>query len=640
MAEAYELNLRDYCGIFIKRRRIILFTFLLVLLGTIAYTNFQKPVYKSSILVKIEPAVGLNDLFPERYYYWRMSQLPDYERQIVGLPILEKALAESGLLGEYASAQDLKDAVNRISGSITTKIIKETNMISIELTSHDPREAAVILNKIIDVFRSENIKVKNAQVRSVREFIEKQLEMVSAKLKESDDRIKELTLKGVGGLAISITRKITELESRRADLLTKFTELHPDVVKINEQIVYLKNELESLPDAEFEFSNLKRDVSINEKLYNLLKERLQETRIKESEKIDNVILVSPAAVPVRPFSPNRLGNYILGISLGLLLGFCVGLLYEHLDTSIGKIEDLESITKLSVIGVIPYIVEKDKEIKIRKRIKKGKQYFGSHKKVELLGRLQSRLVTAHEGHSVYVEAFRILGANIQVIFGEENRIKGKCILITSSNPQEGKSIIASNLSIIMAQMGYKTVLVDADLRRSVVHRLFGIDSKDKGVTDCLSGKADLASVVKTTTDLLMADIDQDEILRNPWIDNFNLITSGTTFPNSSYLLNTEKMNWFLKTLRDKYDVIILDSSPVLAVSDTSIIVPKIDGVVFVYKAGVTSRMALRRAKVQVESAKDSSVIKGIVLNNVTPEVNIDNYYYYYRGRYYSEAKES
>jgi capsular exopolysaccharide synthesis family protein len=211
-------------------------------------------------------------------------------------------------------------------------------------------------------------------------------------------------------------------------------------------------------------------------------------------------------------------------------------------------------------------------------------------------------------------------------------------LVTSSNPLEGKSLISSNLSIIMAQMGYKTVLVDTDMRRSSVHKILGIANKDKGVTDILSGKITLDQAMRNGADLLLEDLGQDEALKNPWMENFFVLTAGATFPNTPYLLNTEKMDQLLNDLRQSYDVVVIDSSPVLAVSDPSILVPKMDGVILVYRAGATSRISLRRAKAQVESVKDKKIIKGIVLNNVTPDVAPDTYYYYYhKGGYYTES---
>lgn len=634
MPQGYELNLRDYWNIFLKRKWIIIFFFSIIAIVTVIYTNLQPFVYKAVAIVKIEEVVGFSKVFPQPYY-WQPIQLDDYAQQIKSLPIIEEAVKASGLLDKNASQQEVDNLIGIISSSVSTRTIEKTNMIQIELVSEDPKKAATIINKIVEAFKSENINQKNQQVRNVREFIEQQLERVSATLKETEEKLNELTLKGVGALATSITNKILEMESKRSDLLTKFTELHPDVAKIDEQLSLLREQLKNLPKEEFEFSNLNRDVAINERLYNTLRERLQEVQIKESEKVDNIVLVSPAVTPQFPFSPNKPGNYTIGIVLGIILGASVGLVFEHLDTSIGRIEDLESITKISVIGVIPYFSLRSKESK--EDIKKSKRFFWrTVNKEERLGRLQIQLITAHRESSIFLEAFRILGANVQVVFGQGDKIKGKCILITSSNPQEGKSIIASNLGIIMAQMGYRTVLIDTDLRRSSVHKIFGLKQKEKGITDILTGEIELEAAVRTTTDLLMGEMSPDDLLKNPWMDSFHLITAGTTFPNSPYLLNTERMDRLLKDLKERYDVVLMDSSPVLAVSDTFIIVPKTDGVIIVYRAGATSRISLRRAKTQVESAKNKGIIKGIILNNVTPEASVDTYYYYYRRRYYTQ----
>ena len=636
MSQGYELNIRDYWNIFHKRKWIIIVSFFAVLLTTIVYTNLQPPLYRTVAIIKIKPGVGLSELFP-RQYRWRPHELSDYAKQVVSLPIIKKAVEESELIAKDAPPEELDNLIRAVASSISAKEIEKTNMIRVNMVSGNPQEAAIVLNKIVEVFKLENIKQKNQQVRNVREFIEEQLERVSVKLKEAEDKLKALTLKGVGGSASYIIGKIAQLESRRADSLTKFTELHPDIIKVDEQISSLKEQLKDLPEEEFELGNLERDVAINERLYNLLREKLQEAQIKESEKIDDVILINPAAAPRYPFSPNKRGNYLIGIVLGIILGVSVGLLFEHLDTSIGRIEDLENATKSSVIGVIPYFAGNGRGIK--EGFKKRKIFFARKiEKEKRLEKLQSQFITNQKESSVFIEAFRILGANVQVIFGQGDKIKGKCILITSANSQEGKSIITANLSVVMAQMGYKTILVDTDLRRSLIHKIFGLEKKEGGLTDILTGEIAIESAVRMTTDFLLGSASADDILKNPWIDNLHLITAGTTFPNSSYLLNTEKMDKFLEVLREKYDIIIMDSSPILAVSDTSILVPKTDGVIFVYRAGLTSRIALRRAKSQVESAKGEGSLKGIILNNVTPEVSIDTYYYYQR-KYYSEKED-
>ncbi len=617
--------------------------FFVIFLSTVIFTNLQPVYYVANATIKIDTYV-LSDVLNERPYYDQSNLISDYQNWATSLPVVQRALKESGLLPKDASERDLDNYVSNVAGGLSAEQVKDTNMISLSLWEKDPKIAALLLNKIAQALKEENIIKKNQQIRNMREFIEKQLNRVAFQLKQSEDRLNYLTSKGVGGLATALAVKISDLESKRADLLTKFTELHPDVMKINEQIAALKLELKNLPKEEFDFSNLKRDVGINERLYSSLREKLQEAQIKESEKIDNIYLINPAIPPSSPSSPNKRRNYFVGIVLGLVFGIFVGLVSEHLDTSIGRIEDLEEITKISVVGIIPYYFRKIKEAKkatLRERFKGINFNFFKQKEVkkeEKTERMRSLLVPMYKESSVFLEAFRILGANVQVLFGNNERIKQKSIIITSANPEEGKSIIASNLSIVLAQMGYKVVLIDTDVRRSSLHNIFGL-KKEKGLTDILTGEVCIDKAIRTIVDLLLGDLNHESILKNPWLDNFHLITAGTVFPNAPYLLNTENMNSLIKTLKEKYDVIIMDSSPVLAVSDTSIIVPKVDGALLVYRSGVTSRISLRRAKMQIESAtKEKGFLKGIILNNVAPEASADAYYYYYRHKYYNEEK--
>lgn len=642
--QLYELNLRDYWNIIIKRKSIILMSIFVITLITVVYTNFQPLLYRATAVIKIDPTVGLSRIFGAgSYYRWTPSEVPDYLQQIRSSAVIEKAIVDGGLINKAAPRAELNKLISNIMSNLFVSDIEKTNMINISVVSDEPQRAAKIANSIAEAFRLVNIEQKNRTVRNTREFIEKQIQRVSFQLRRSEEKLKAFTLKGVGSMANSILEKITQLESQRINLLTKFTELHPDIIRITREISELKEQLKALPQEEFEFGTLKRDAALNERLYNILRENLQEIQIKESEKIDNVLLINPAIAPKEPFTPNKPRNYSMGIIMGVIFGIFIGLVFEHLDTSIGRIEDLESITGISVVGVIPYYTAKDKEAK-EKRYARAKDFFSFRRKnirkKERTEKLQGKLIAMFSEKSVFLEAFRILGANVQVVVGDSGRIRHKCILVTSSNPQEGKTIVAANLAIIMAQMGYRTVLIDADLRRSSQHNIFGV-KKEKGVTDILTGAAALESAVRTVTDLLLGDLSQDSLLKNPWLDNFNLITAGTTFPNSPYLLNTENINGFINGLKDKYDVMIMDSSPVLAVSDTSILVPKVDGVFLVYRAGATSRIALRRAKVQIESAaKSKSALKGIILNNVSPDVSADSYYYYYsRSKYYTEEEK-
>jgi capsular exopolysaccharide synthesis family protein len=328
----------------------------------------------------------------------------------------------------------------------------------------------------------------------------------------------------------------------------------------------------------------------------------------------------------------------MALILGAVLGITVALVTEHIDTSIGRVDDIENFIKVSVVGVIPYCSSKtageDMERpglwkKMLRWIMGGISFKRRH------GAKTSVCETSvsafdQPGGSIFLEAFRILSVNLQVLFGKGEKIKNKIILVTSCNPEEGKSVITSNLAVIMAQMGYKTLLIDGDSRRANIHKLFGLKSKEGGLLDILTGKVTFDSVVKTATE-------GNKIIDRPWLNNLNILTAGSIFPNPINLFNSEKMDALLNDFRKRYDLILIDTSPILAVSEPSIMIPKVDGVLLVYKAGATSRLALRRAKIQIESVKPGS-LSGIILNNVMPEVGIDAYYYYYR-RYYGEKEK-
>ena len=629
---------------------MIILSFLSVFATIFIYTNLQVPYYRAMALIKIEPHAGIPSeiIFPSaanRSRFLTADEIPDYVKQIVGRPILEAAARELGWITDKTPAAEKDDIINKITSEVTADDLEKTNMIRLYVQSKDPHEAADLANKVAIVFKKINLEQKNQQAYNVRVFIEKTLEDVSKKLKDQDERIRVLTMKGVVGSGVNIVNQIYELEKVKRDLLTRYTEKYPEVERADEQIKELKKALSNLPDEEFEYAILKRDIGINEALYTNLRQKLPEAQIKEAEKIDNVLIVNPATAPRTPYYPQKGKNYMMGILLGAILGVSAALVTEHIDTSIGRVEDVENFIKASVLGVIPFCSKKEKDeitkpgrqsawIKwadfvakkiIKKKPGQGSAYEGSVSALD------------HTTGSVFLESFRILSVNLQVIFGKGERIKNKIILITSCNPEEGKSVVTSNLGIVMAQMGYKALIVDADSRRSSIHKVFGLKHKEGGLLDILTDRISVDAATRTATDIMLGSTEAAKIMDRPWLNNLNIITAGTTFPNPINLFNSEKMKELLKYLRNKYDIVLIDTSPILAVSEPSILIPNVDGVLLVYKAGATSRLALRRAKMQIESVKGEGSLAGVILNNVTPEIGVDTYYYYNK-RYYGEKE--
>ncbi len=222
--------------------------------------------------------------------------------------------------------------------------------------------------------------------------------------------------------------------------------------------------------------------------------------------------------------------------------------------------------------------------------------------------LSNELMMMDDPKSMVSEAFRMLRTNLQFV-GVDKPLKK--IVITSSNPEEGKSVVAANLAISIASTGSKVLLIDADLRRPKVHKLFFLENY-KGLSSLLAG-----------------DLKIDDVANETPVENLHIITSGPIPPNPAEILGSAKMNQFIEKASSVYDMIIFDSPPVNTVADASILSSIADGVILVIEAGVTAREAAILAKEQLE--KINARILGVVLNKAKQSSEGYYYYYYYYG---------
>lgn len=663
MAQLEDLNLRDYWNIFLKRKTIIIVTFMAVCVNVVIFTSLQTPLYTASAVIKIDlsqdvSAAGAGILSFFKIASSSTNTLADYKRQIISDPVLGEAARNLEIVKEGMSEDEINSIVSGISSNVEAVEIEKTNLLKLSARSKDPRRSANLVNEIIAVFKRLSAGQQNQRAHQVRVFIEKTLNRVEKKLRAEDDRMIKLTMQGAMGSGVNLINQIYLLEQKRTELLTRFTAIHPDVVRMDSQIKELKEGLKNLPKEEYEFGILKRDMAVDEAMYTALKQRLSEAQIREAENVDNVFVLNPAIPPKHPSYPKKATNYAMGILLGVIMGITTALIVEHIDTSIGKVEDVENFIKVNVLGVIPFYQVKDKEDKNRRnepwrwtrkgdRFKRSAAMFSKflnekilRKKTRHQNPSAEKFISIYEekDNSIFLEAFRILSVNLQAIFGKGEKIKNKAILITSCNPEEGKSITATHLGITMAQLGYKVLIMDADPRRPAIHKIFNLNSKESGLLDVLTGKVGVEPVIKTATDIMLESPDSGRLMDRPWLNNVNILTSGSTFPNPATLFNSEKMKELITYLRNKYDIVLVDTAPILAVSEPSILLPMMDGVLLVYRAGTTSKLALRRAKTQINSVRPG-LLAGVILNNVTPEaVGVDNYYYYNR-KYYG-AKDA
>src|SRR4030095_10978308 len=241
------------------------------------------------------------------------------------------------------------------------------------------------------------------------------------------------------------------------------------------------------------------------------------------------------------------------------------------------------------------------------------------------------LITHFDPKSPVAEAYRTLRTNVQVARRERG---GKVLVVTSPTLQEGKTTTIVNLALTMAQNGQKTLLGGANLRRPSIYRVFGIEREHGAV---LVGSARCGDCIRSVADMLMGRFEMEDIMAAPGLDNLHIIEAGPIPANPSELLSTSAMSDFLRAVAAEYDVVLVDTPPVLPVTDSAIVAGQADGVLLVYQAGKVGRLVLKRAKAHLESTR--AKVWGVVLNDVQTEVSGYNYTHYYT-HYYGEETPS
>ena len=392
---------------------------------------------------------------------------------------------------------------------------------------------------------------------------------------------------------------------------------------LNRQIGELQQKNRELPTLELSLQRLQREAKTNDDLLALLKTKHQEALIKEAEQIEEVSIVRPATEPDTPIGGETANTMLVGAVLGLALGLVLAFVRETLDTSIGTIEDVEAYLGVPVLGVVPHIDSRETVQRILER----RPALAQIDPEALLS--HSLLITHFDPKSPVAEAYRTLRTNIQFARMERS---GKVLVVSSPTLQEGKTTTIVNLALTMAQSGQKTLLIGANMRRPSIHRFFGIE-REPGLSNILVGSAQWRDCIRTVADILMGRFEMEDIMAAPGLDNLHIIEAGPVPANPSELLSTPAMAGFLHSVRDVYDVILVDTPPIMPVTDSAIVASQADGVVLVYQAGKVGRLVLKRAKVHVENV--GGKVWGVVLNDVKTEIAGYAYTQYYT-HYYGE----
>uniref|UniRef100_A0A832DDS9 non-specific protein-tyrosine kinase n=1 Tax=Ignavibacterium album TaxID=591197 RepID=A0A832DDS9_9BACT len=419
-------------------------------------------------------------------------------------------------------------------------------------------------------------------------------ETVKLKIAEYDKKIKDLKSKLDEKIKVlkagifasspeevkSLSQKIIEEEIKNGSLRIKLKGLEDLVAKYEERF-------NRLPKTSLDLARFQRNRESLEKLYTLVEERYQEALINEQSQPGNVLVIDDARRPMYPAKPNRPLIILVGVLIGFGLAFAYVFTKNYFDNKIKTPEDIQK-KNINVLAWIPEI-----------------------EGISINGTSKNEFVVALTPDSIPSESFRALRTRVQ--FSRPDKENLKTILITSPAPQEGKTTIALNLAGSFAQSNKKTLLLDADLRRPRLHQIFGKD-KRPGLVDFLVSGDNLDLFVLKTN-----------------FNNLFLMTSGTLPPNPAEMLDSKQMENLLSLLRTKFDYIIIDSPPIVAVTDAEILARKVDGTILVCSSEITEIDMFERAIDLLKN--DNSILIGTVLNNFSTKAGYGSYYKYYY--YYS-----
>ncbi len=356
-----------------------------------------------------------------------------------------------------------------------------------------------------------------------------------------------------------------------------------------------KKESLDLNQKAIQYGVLKRETESARNMYAVLIKRFKETTLTEDMRAGNIRVIDRAEVPEHQVKPRKKLNILLAVIIGLVTGIGLTFFLEYLDNTIKIPEDVKQHLKIPYLGPVP-LFESEKE----------------GNPGETMG---PDLVSFHLPKSTASESFRGIRTSILLSSAE---VAPQIILVTSAGPREGKTVTAANIAVTMAQSDNKVIILDCDMRRPKIHKLFGI-SREHGLSNFLASSSDVEGATVSTG-----------------IPNLDVMPCGPIPPNASEILGSKRMVTLLNTLRKRYTRIIIDSPPSTAVTDAVVLSKSVDGVILVIRAGETIRQMAKNGVVQFEAV--GAPILGAILNAV--DLGRDSYYYYqYYYYYYGEDQE-
>ncbi|NIW37536.1 MAG: polysaccharide biosynthesis tyrosine autokinase [Gemmatimonadetes bacterium] len=583
--------------------------------------------------------------------------------------------------------RDRREAGEELEESFSASAVERTNLVDLSYRDHDPVLAARILNTIIALGRYHSVERLRERASARRQFIERQLADFELQLRQAQAEVQEYQ-EEIGAVSVEteqagqienilgFERQVEELRLERqlyrpilegmeagaggdvsrfeglsatpalvknpaiADLYRRLVNLqvkrdslisgpvgagqeNPAVQAVDDQIVTASGKLvealrEYIDGIDRQISELRRTVrrlqeqsegllphaaelarrqqrveSIR-KVYEALQTQLEQTRIEEASESGKLAIIDPAVVPREPVNATGLSDVMLALVLAGMLAFGSALVVDYFDDRVRSPREVRHNLGFTVLGVVPRFDPLN-----------GGDMSEEQARVHL------------EKLSSPAEAYRMIRTNLSFSHAVKPR---RTLVVTSPGPAEGKTTTAINLAAVLSQQGERTLLIDADLRKSSVHRLLGADGK-VGLTTVLAGQGRVEDAIVPAG-----------------IDGLDALPAGPHPPNPAELLGAKQMEDLLARLVERYDRIVVDSPPVLAVADPATLARRLDGVVMVVRAGKTNRQALVEA---MELLGDVGAdVVGVVVNAHKPELGSYGRYRYYRDGYYATSADA
>jgi capsular exopolysaccharide synthesis family protein len=448
-----------------------------------------------------------------------------------------------------------------------------------------------------DILTSERLAHTYASLLVSRPVLDETAQRLGISARLLDGAITVTPVRDTQLLQIKVEGAIPELVAQIANTLpTIFAERNANMqlgrvaaskVRLEEEIASTEKDLaetqQQLKTVTDDAQRIRLETSLAQyrSTYSALVSSYQQVKLAEAQATNNIAVAEPATVPDRPIRPRTATNVMLAAIAGALLALGIAFLIEYLDDTVKTPEDVSRASGLSVLGAVARIKE-------------------SGHPAPFISRLRTK--------SAESEAYRTLRTNIQ--FSSVDK-PIRSLLVTSSNPGEGKSTTSANLAVVLAQTGQRVIVVDTDLRRPMLHEVFGIPNTT-GVTNALLAGENVSLV---------------DYLQPTEIDTLSVLTSGPIPPNPSELLGSHRMQHLIEVLVQAADIVIFDSPPVLVVTDAVVLGRQVDGVLMVVDTGTTREHALTQATVELQ--KTGANVFGVVLNRLSTRRGGHVYHNYY-----------